>query len=77
MTDTPIVGAVRAPVSFADAQFRSQRTLDGVRARANALSGEADSAEMRAAVDRLSRFLDSGLPLKTNVPRGHYLSFTV
>jgi uncharacterized protein YceH (UPF0502 family) len=77
MSVAPAIGAAPAPVSFPEAQLRSQRTLGEVRARANVLADKADSAEMRAAVDRLTRFLDSGQPLKTNVPRGYYLSFTV
>ncbi len=77
MTDAPAIGAAPAPVSFPEAQLRSQRSLTDVRARTAALADQADSSEMRAAVSRLSRFLESGQPLKNNVPRGYYLSFTV
>ncbi len=77
MTDTPVIGAQPAPASFTEARLRSQRTLGEARLRAAAMADQPDTAEMRAAVKRLSRLLDAGVPLKPNVPRGYYLSFTV
>ena len=76
MADTPAIGAQPARVSFPEAQLRNQRTQGEVRARATFVNQD-EGAEMRAAVDRLARFLNSGQPLKPNVPRGYYLSFTV
>lgn len=75
MADTPSIGA--NPVSFPEAQLRSQRTMREVRAHAAVAAGEAESAETRAALKRLSHMLASGQPPRANVPRGFYLNFTV
>lgn len=74
MAETPAIGAPR--VTFPEAQLRSQRTVTEVRARA-AFLNQDDSAEARAALNRLSRLLDSGVPLKPNAPRGFYLNFII
>jgi hypothetical protein len=79
MTETPALGpSVIGPetATFSEARLRTQRTLAEVQNRA-AFANEGDSAETQAALKRLSRLLDSGVPLKANAPRGYYLSFTV
>lgn len=63
-------------VSFPETQLRSQRTMREIRAHA-AVADQAESAETRAALNRLRRFLASDQPPRTNVPRGYYLNFTV
>lgn len=75
MAETPAIGAAR--VTFPEAQLRSQRTLTEVRAQASVYAAEGDSPEAHAALKRLSRLLDSGVPLRPNVPRGFYLNFTI
>lgn len=75
MTESPRI----APnvVSFPEAQLRTGRTMREVRAQAEIVADQADSAEMRAALRRLNRFLASDEPPRANAPRGYYLSFTV
>lgn len=64
-------------VSFPEAQLRTQRTMREIRAFAAVAADQGESAEMRAALKRLNRFLASDQPPRANVPRGFYLNFTV
>ena len=64
-------------VTFPEAQLRSQRTMREIRAHAAVAADGGESAEMRTALKRLSRFLASDQPPRANVPRGFYLNFTV
>jgi hypothetical protein len=75
MADTPRVSP--NGVSFPEAQLRTQRTMREVRAQAAVVADQGESAEMRAALKRLSRILASDQPPRTNVPRGFYLNFTI
>ena len=52
-------------------------TVREVRAQSAIATDGADSLETRIALKRLSRVLASDQPLRTNVPRGFYLSFTI
>ena len=64
-------------VALPEGQLKSQRTMREVRAHAAVVAEGGDSAEMRGARARLSLLLASDQPLRTNVPRGYYLNFTV
>ncbi|MAF47856.1 MAG: hypothetical protein QGH73_05410 [Rhodospirillales bacterium] len=63
----------------AQGQGASQRAaradaFTGYRAR---VSVPMDGPEVRRAVDKLNRVLDSGRPLRHDVPRGFYLNLRV
>ena len=75
MADTPRV--TPSVVSLPEAGLRATRTVREVRAQTAIATDGADSLEMRTALKRLSRILASDQPLRTNVPRGFYLSFTI
>ena len=64
-------------VSFPEAQLRTSRTMREVRVHAAVVADQAESAEMRIALKRLSRVLASDQPPRANVPRGFYLNFTI
>lgn len=42
-----------------------------------AVAQSAESAQVRSAVERLARLLETGAPLRTDVPRGSYLNIRV
>lgn len=75
MADTPRISP--NVLSFPEAQLRTQRTMREVRVHAAVAADQGESAEMRAALKRLSRILASGQPPRANVPRGFYLNFTI
>ncbi len=75
MADSPRISP--NVVTFPEAQLRVGRTIREVRAQAETVADQADSAEMRAALKRLSRFLASDEAPRANAPRGYYLNFTI
>ena len=75
MSESP--GIAPNVVTFPEAQLRTGRTMREVRARAAHIADQADSAEMHAALRRLSRFLASDEAPRAGAPRGYYLNFTI
>jgi hypothetical protein len=56
--------------------FRGYQQVRAVEERATLARGDGDE-KLRAALERLGRFLSSGQPFRDDVPNGYYLNITV
>ncbi len=54
-------------------QFREAREVE----RQAAVTRSYESPQVKAAVTRLDRFIDSGRPFRTDVPRGFYFNVRI
>ncbi|MBM3564539.1 MAG: hypothetical protein FJX42_00295 [Alphaproteobacteria bacterium] len=75
MTDSVRISST--PTPLLEVPARAQRTMREVRAHAAVYADAGDNPDMQKAVGKLRRTLNSGQPLRPDVPRGYYLNFTV
>ncbi len=70
---TPVSGSARATPQRASTGYQAGREVE----RHAASAGSNDDPHLQKAIGRLQRILNSGEPLRDDVPRGYYLNVVI